>query len=176
MKIKNIDLSLIRENMLVNRKKSNVSYTGVNCYAHALNLSLLPESLNLKLYNVGCFSGKNIQHIKTKDVLKNLKSDLKALKIKYRETIPTFSLIKENSWKIIVFVKLNKNSSLQGRLAQIGGPNEVRDIHFIKIQDKEYFSKAGYNKPVKNMPYKQLKKELKRKGYKYVKTYKLTIK
>lgn len=176
MKIKNIDLLLVRENMLINRKQVNVSYTGVNCYAHALNLSLLPESLNLKLYNVGCFSGKNIQHIKTKDVIKNLKSDLKALKIKYKETIPTFSLIKDNSWKIIVFVKLNKNSSFQERLNQIGGPNEVRDIHFIKMQDNEYSSKDGYNKPVKSIPYKHLKKELKRKGYNYVKTYKLTIK
>ncbi len=176
MEVKNIDLSLVRANMIVNRKRQNVNYNGVNCYAHALNISLLPEALHLNLYNVGCFSFKNTRHLKTKDVIENLKSDLEALKIKYKKSIPMFSLVKDDSWKIAVFVKQNKNCSLEERLDQTGGPNEVRDIHFVKMQDKECFSKFGYNKPETNNSYKQIKKEMKQKGYQYVKTYKLTMK
>lgn len=176
MKFRTIDLSLVRASMIVNRKKVHVNYNRVNCYANALNISILPESVHLNLYNVGCFSGKNTRHLKTEDVVENLKSDLEALKVEYEETKPTVSSTTDDSWKIVLFVKLNKNCSLEERMDQIGGPNEVRDIHFVKIQDKEYFSKSGYNKPEKRTSYKQIKKEMNQNGYQYVKTYKLTIK
>ncbi len=171
-----MDLSLIRTNMILNRKKKNITYEGVNCYGQALNISFMPKVIHLDQYKVGCFSGKNTQHLQTPDLIANLESDLDALHVKYSKSLPICSLKKEDAWKIILFVKQNKNASFKEKISQIGGPNEIKDFHFIKLQDWEYSSKMGYKKPVQKGSYRKMVKELKRKGYNYVKTYKLMIK
>lgn len=172
MNIKNIDLSLIRASMIVNRKKVCVNYTGVNCYAYALNISLLPESLNLCFYNPGIFAGKKRKKINLETLLSDVEEDFKTLGLSYKKTSPIFSLKKDDSWKIRMYVKYNKDGNSQEKLAQLGGADDILDVHFVKMQDRKITNKYGYTSPVK--PFS--KKEIKEKGYKYVKTYKVKIK
>lgn len=166
-----MDISLVRANIIVNCKRKNINYNGVNCYAHGLNISLLPEALNISFYNPGVFS-KSDGILTKENLLEKIENDFKVLGIDYKSTSPSFYLNKENTWKMLVFVKYNKNASISEKLKQIGGADDICDVHFVKIKGHDKTHKFGYKNEVKEFNIK----EVKDKGYEYVKTYKLCIK
>ena len=106
----------------------------------------MPESLNLCFYNPGIFAGKKRKKINLGTLLSDVEEDFKTLGLSYKKTSPIFSLKKDDSWKIRMYVKYNKDGKIT--------------------------NKYGYTFSVKLFS----KKEIKEKGYKYVKTYKVKIK
>lgn len=174
--MQNIDLSLARASIRANKAKEQVNYNGVNCYAYGIYLSLLPEAFHLNLYRPGCFSNRRTIGLTKEDTLTNIEKDFKALNLKVQRTLPTPLGTLNKSWKVVLFVKRNKDCSLKERLEQMGGPNEIRDFHFVKINKGKYSHKMGYKNPVEYASFKDIKKKMKEKGYHYVKTYKLRLK
>lgn len=174
--MKDIDISLVRASIHANKEKEQVNYNGVNCYAYGIFLSLLPESFHLKLYNPGCFSNRRTKKLNKEEVITNVEKDFKALNLKVQRTLPTPFGTLNKSWKVVLFIKRNKDCNLKERLEQIGGPNEIKDIHFVKIDKGKYSHKIGYKNPVEYASFNNIKNKMKEKGYHYVKTYKLRLK
>ena len=128
--------------------------------------------MNLCFYNPGIFAGKKREKINLGTLLSDVEEDFKTLGLSYKKTSPIFSLKKDDSWKIRMYVKYNKDGNAQEKLAQLGGADDILDVHFVKMQDGKITNKYGYTSSVKLFS----KKEIKEKGYKYVKTYKVKIK
>jgi len=116
-----------------------INLTTTNCYAYALGLDINENNICISAYQPGTIAGINNsinkKYLDYSVLIENIKKDLEALNIYYRE-IESKEQIKSNEWKIALFVERDYSDSEKDLLL---------DFHFLRTNKRGIWThKQGY--------------------------------